>query len=103
SITGAPKIRTMQIIRELERKARGAYTGAIGFIAPHGSSVFSVAIRTLAMKDGVATMGAAAGIVAESDPRDEYNESLLKAAFLADSDLSFKLIETLLWDGGFRF
>jgi para-aminobenzoate synthetase/4-amino-4-deoxychorismate lyase len=103
SITGAPKIRTMQIIRELERKARGAYTGAIGFIAPHGSSVFSVAIRTLAMKDGVATMGVGGGIVAESDPRDEYNESLLKAAFLADSDPSFKLIETLLWDGGFRF
>ena len=103
SITGAPKIRTMQIIRELERKARGAYTGAIGFIAPHGSSVFSVAIRTLAMKDGVATMGVGGGIVAESDPRDEYNESLLKAAFLAESDGSFKLIETLLWDGAFRF
>jgi para-aminobenzoate synthetase/4-amino-4-deoxychorismate lyase len=103
SITGAPKIRTMQIIRQLERKARGAYCGAIGFIAPQGLSVFSVAIRTLAMKDGVATMGVGGGVVAESDPREEYKESLLKAAFLAESDRSFKLIETLLWDGGFRF
>ena len=103
SITGAPKIRTMQIIRELERKARGAYCGAIGFIAPHGLSVFSVAIRTLTMKDGVATMGVGGGIVAESEPRAEYNESLLKAAFLAEPDRSFKLIETLLWDGGFHF
>ncbi len=103
SITGAPKIRTMQIIRELERNARGAYCGAIGFIAPHGVSVFNVAIRTLAMKDGVATMGVGGGIVAESDPREEYNESLLKAAFLAEPDRSFDLIETLLWDGEFRF
>jgi para-aminobenzoate synthetase/4-amino-4-deoxychorismate lyase len=103
SITGAPKIRTMQIIRELERKARGAYCGAIGFIAPDGLSVFSVAIRTLAIKDGVATMGVGGGIVAESDPRAEYNESLLKAAFLAEPDQSFELIESLLWDGGFRF
>jgi para-aminobenzoate synthetase/4-amino-4-deoxychorismate lyase len=103
SITGAPKIRTMQIIRELERKARGAYCGAIGFIAPHGLSVFSVAIRTLAIEDGVARMGVGGGVVAESDPREEYKESLLKAAFLAESDRSFKLIETLLWDGGFRF
>jgi para-aminobenzoate synthetase/4-amino-4-deoxychorismate lyase len=55
------------------------------------------------MKDGVATMGVGGGIVAESDPREEYNESLLKAAFLAGSDRSFKLIETLLWDGGFHF
>jgi para-aminobenzoate synthetase / 4-amino-4-deoxychorismate lyase len=103
SITGAPKIRTMQIIRHLERKVRGAYCGAIGFIAPQGLSVFSVAIRTLAMKDGVASMGVGGGIVAESDPREEYKESLLKAAFLAESDRSFKLIEALLWDGRLRF
>jgi para-aminobenzoate synthetase/4-amino-4-deoxychorismate lyase len=103
SITGAPKIRTMQIIRELERKTRGAYTGAIGFIAPHGLSVFNVAIRTMVLKDGVATMGVGGGIVGESDPREEYKESLLKAAFLAEPDQPFKLIETLLWDGEYQF
>jgi len=82
SVTGAPKIRTMQIIHELEHGPRGVYTGAIGFIAPDRSSVFNVAIRTLVMKNGQASMGVGGGIVADSDPMDEYRECLLKANFL---------------------
>jgi len=102
SITGAPKHRTMQIIHELERQVRGVYTGAIGFIGPNRSSVFNVAIRTLVMRDGEATMGVGGGIVADSKPEDEYRECLLKASFLTGRIAPFQLIETLLWDGEFK-
>jgi para-aminobenzoate synthetase / 4-amino-4-deoxychorismate lyase len=102
SITGAPKHRTMQIIRELERQFRGVYTGAIGFIGPNRTSVFNVAIRTLVMQDGNVTMGVGGGIVADSDPEDEYRECLLKASFVTRRNEPFQLIETLLWDGEFK-
>jgi para-aminobenzoate synthetase/4-amino-4-deoxychorismate lyase len=102
SITGAPKHRTMQIIRELERQCRGVYTGAIGFIGPNRSSVFNVAIRTLVMRDGNVTMGVGGGIVADSDPEDEYRECLLKASFVTRRNEPFQLIETMLWDGEFK-
>ena len=98
SITGAPKIRTMQIIHELEQKPRGIYTGAIGFISPNRSSVFNVAIRTLALKNGNAQMGVGGGIVADSDPAEEYRECLLKAGFLTRPPRNFQLIETMLWE-----
>lgn len=103
SITGAPKIRTMQIIRELEQRPRGVYTGAIGFIAPDHSCIFNVAIRTLVLKDGQARMGVGSGIVADSIPSDEYRECLLKASFLHRPYLEFQLIETILWDHHFTF
>jgi para-aminobenzoate synthetase / 4-amino-4-deoxychorismate lyase len=103
SITGAPKIRTMQIIRELEQRAREVYTGAIGFISPDRSSMFNVAIRTLVLKKGRAQMGVGSGIVADSRPLDEYRECLLKASFLVRSRPAFQLIETMLWDNGFAF
>jgi para-aminobenzoate synthetase/4-amino-4-deoxychorismate lyase len=102
SITGAPKHRTMQIIRELERQPRGVYTGAIGFISPTRSSVFNVAIRTLVMQDGRVTLGVGGGIVADSDPEDEYRECLLKTSFVTRSNEPFRLIETMLWDGEFK-
>jgi para-aminobenzoate synthetase / 4-amino-4-deoxychorismate lyase len=102
SITGAPKHRTMQIIHELERQSRGVYTGAIGFISPKRSSVFNVAIRTLVIQDGHVAMGVGGGIVADSDPEDEYRECLLKASFVTRRNEPFQLIETLLWDGEFR-
>jgi para-aminobenzoate synthetase/4-amino-4-deoxychorismate lyase len=102
SITGAPKHRTMQIIRELERQFRGVYTGAVGFIGPDRSSVFNVAIRTLVMRDGNLTMGVGGGIVADSDPEDEYRECLLKASFVTRRNEPFQLIETMLWDGEFK-
>ncbi len=101
SITGAPKIRTMQIIRELEQAPRGIYTGAIGFISPGGNSAFNVAIRTLVVKDGHAHMGVGGGIVADSDADEEYRECRLKAEFLVRERHEFQLIETMLWERDF--
>jgi para-aminobenzoate synthetase/4-amino-4-deoxychorismate lyase len=98
SITGAPKIRTMQIIRELEAHPRGIYTGAIGFIAPDRSATFSVAIRTLILRNNHAHMGVGGGIVADSIPADEHRECLLKASFLTRPHQAFELIETILFD-----
>jgi para-aminobenzoate synthetase / 4-amino-4-deoxychorismate lyase len=101
SITGVPKIRTMQIIRDLEQHPRGIYTGAIGHIAPNRSATFNVAIRTLTLKGGHAEMGVGGGIVADSDPAAEYRECLLKASFLTHAPNDFQLIETILWNGDF--
>ncbi|HEV2274616.1 MAG TPA: aminodeoxychorismate synthase component I [Acidobacteriaceae bacterium] len=101
SITGAPKIRTMEIIREMEEMPRGIYTGAIGFLSPRGSSAFNVAIRTVVMQGAQASMGVGGGIVADSDPSSEYRECLLKASFLTRRRPDFQLLETLLWDGRF--
>jgi len=98
SVTGAPKIRTMQIIRELEAHPRGIYTGAIGFIAPDRSATFSVAIRTLVLSNNEAHMGVGGGIVADSIPEDEHREALLKASFLTRVHRPFELIETILFD-----
>lgn len=82
SITGAPKISAMRILRELEETPRQAYCGAIGFIAPGGTMRFSVAIRTLSLFDnGRATFNVGGGIVLDSDARAEYDEALLKARF----------------------
>jgi len=102
SITGAPKIRTMEIIHELEASPRGIYTGSIGYMAPNGSATFNVAIRTLDLQEGKAQMGVGGGIVADSDPNDEYRECLLKAEFLIRPRREFQLIETMLWHGEFR-
>ena len=96
SITGAPKIRTMEIIRELESHPRGVYTGCIGHIAPNGSATFNVAIRTLVLQDGVSHMGVGGGIVADSIAADEYRECLLKASFLTRTRNDLQLIETML-------
>jgi len=99
SITGAPKMRTMEIIRELERSPRGVYTGAIGHIAPSGDAEFNVAIRTLVLRDGIGQMGVGGGIVADSDTLSEYRECQLKSSFLTRSTPKFQLIETMLFDG----
>lgn len=100
SITGAPKIRTMEIIGELERGPRGVYTGAIGYIAPSGAAQFNVAIRTLVAGDGVARMGVGGGIVADSEAEAEYRECQLKASFLTAERAEFELIETMLVEDG---
>jgi len=82
SVTGAPKIRAMEIIRELEPDPRGAYCGAIGWLAPDGTAAFNVAIRTLTLHDdGTAEFGVGGGIVADSTPEGEYEEALWKARF----------------------
>lgn len=101
SITGAPKIRTMQVVRELEGEARGIGCGAIGFFSPRGDAVFSVAIRTLALHEGTLEMRVGSGITYDSDPDAEFEECRLKAQFLARTPVRFDLIETLLWDGEF--
>ena len=85
SITGAPKIRAMEIIDELEPTARSVYTGAIGYFGFDGSMDLSIAIRTILIKEGVAYFQAGGGIVADSDPAMEYQETLHKARALSDA------------------
>ena len=105
SITGAPKVRAMEIIDELESGARGLYTGSIGFIEPGGDAAFNVAIRTLllpqsALQDGLAcaTLGLGSGIVADSEPVEEWRECLAKGEFVGAAGESFDLIETMFFD-----
>ena len=98
SVTGAPKIRAMEIIRELETRSRGAYTGSVGMVAPNGDLRFNVAIRTLFVgDDGEGEMGIGSGIVHDSDPAAEYEECLLKGRFLTAPHEGFQLIETMRW------
>ncbi len=100
SVTGAPKIRAMEIIRQLEPDPRGPYTGSIGALGPGGEASFNVAIRTLTLKagEGRALMGLGSGIVADSRADDEWRECLAKGAFVSDPDRSFDLIETMRFD-----
>jgi para-aminobenzoate synthetase component 1 len=79
SITGAPKIRAMEIIEELEPTRRGPYCGAIGYLSADGHIEFNIAIRTMIMKAGRVHVPVGGGIVADSDPADEYEETLVKA------------------------
>ena len=82
SVTGAPKIRAMEIIRELEPAPRGAYCGAIGWLGPDGASAFNVAIRTLTLYgEAEVEFGVGGGVVADSTPQGEYEEALWKARF----------------------
>ena len=103
SVTGAPKIRTMEIIRELEAADRGVYTGAIGYISPDGDAVFNVPIRTVVFQGDKGEMGIGSGIVWDSDPAGEWEECILKGRFLTKPVPEFKLIETMLWhsDSGY--
>jgi para-aminobenzoate synthetase/4-amino-4-deoxychorismate lyase len=103
SVTGAPKVRAMEIIRELEGEARGIYTGAIGHISPAGDAQFNVAIRTVVLDETGGEMGIGGGIVADSKEESEYEECLLKAHFLTKIDAPFELIETLRYEQGEGF
>ncbi len=99
SVTGAPKIRAMEIIDQLEGGPRGLYCGSIGYAAPGGDFAFNVAIRTAVIgRDGVGEIGTGGGIVADSGEEAEYQEALLKLRFLR-AEPPLGLIETLLWDG----
>ncbi len=102
SITGAPKVRTMQIIRELEPQPRGVYTGAIGWIGPKRRARFNVAIRTALIdrERRRASYGVGGGVVWDSDAGDEYAECLLKARVLTARQPQFQLLESLLWEPG---
>jgi para-aminobenzoate synthetase/4-amino-4-deoxychorismate lyase len=100
SVTGAPKHRTMQLIRELEREPRGVYCGAVGIVAPPGHDFrasFNVAIRTVSVdrSTGTAVFGTGGGITWGSDPAAEHAELLTKAAILAEPFEDFDLIETM--------
>jgi para-aminobenzoate synthetase/4-amino-4-deoxychorismate lyase len=99
SVTGAPKIRAMEIIESLEVERRGPYTGSIGRLAPDGEAAFNVAIRTLVLRDGgtVARLGLGSGIVADSVAADEWRECLAKGEFVATCG-RFDLIETMRFD-----
>ena len=100
SVTGAPKIRAMEVIADLEPAPRGVYTGSIGFIAPDGDAQFNVAIRTLSSTaNGQAVIGLGAGIVADSEASAEWTECLAKGAFLDRTDHPvFDLFETMRWE-----
>ena len=106
SITGAPKIRAMELIAQVERDARGAYCGAIGRIDPSGGNgpsdaAFNVAIRTLRLDpaSGRARMGVGSAIVADSDPLGEWRECVVKGGFVGRSAAAqFDLIETMRFD-----
>lgn len=99
SVTGAPKRRTMEIIREIERHPRGVYTGSIGYFGPDGKSCFNVAIRTLEFSGRDFRFGVGGGITAGSKPKQEYDECRLKAAFLTRPAPAFSLIETMRAEG----
>jgi len=104
SVTGAPKIRAMELIADLEARPRGVYTGAIGHIRPGGDFSFNVAIRTATLTpDGKGVLGVGAGIVADSDAQAEYQETKLKARFLTAPVPDFELFETTLYDPGHGF
>jgi anthranilate synthase component 1 len=82
TVSGAPKVRAMQIISELERYRRGPYAGAVGYALPGGSLDTCIAIRTMVLADGLARLQAGAGLVADSDPAAEHEECLRKLAAL---------------------
>ena len=85
SVTGVPKIRAQQIIHELEPVPRGVFTGALGHIGFDGSLSMNVAIRTLQVAGDRAALHVGGGIVADSDPLDEYRETLAKARGILDA------------------
>ncbi|MCF7908406.1 MAG: aminodeoxychorismate synthase component I [Candidatus Omnitrophica bacterium] len=104
SVTGAPKIKTMQLIHELEKEPRGVYTGAIGYISPQRDSCFNVAIRTLSLEGQRGEIGIGGGVVYDSVGSSEYEEALLKTKFFIEGLAKFELIETLLLvNGNYHF
>jgi anthranilate synthase component I len=82
TVSGAPKVRAMQLISELEGYRRGPYAGAAGYALPGGAFDTCIAIRTIVLTDGLARLQAGAGIVADSDPAAEHDECLRKLAAL---------------------
>lgn len=106
SVTGAPKVRTMEIIESLESSPRGVYCGAIGLLAPPGSgrarAEFSVAIRTLVADthSGEAEYGVGGGVVYESTAAREYEEAMVKARVLSRRRMPVTLLETMRWEPG---
>ena len=94
SITGAPKIATMEIIKDLEPQPRGVYCGTIGLLLPNGRRIFNVAIRTIQLHQGIAIYGVGGGITWDSTWESEYREVHQKAAILYRKQARFQLITT---------
>jgi para-aminobenzoate synthetase/4-amino-4-deoxychorismate lyase len=103
SITGAPKIRAMEIISELESSPRKIYTGALGCFNPDGALCLNVAIRTFLCTRGETELGIGSGIVADSEPRKEWLECLMKSGFANFNPPDFDILETILWAKGSGF
>ncbi|MEH7177607.1 aminodeoxychorismate synthase component I [Neobacillus vireti] len=105
SITGAPKISTMNIIAELENEPREVYCGAIGYITPDKEAIFNVPIRTVVMdyRTGEAVYGVGGGITWDSTPEGEYDEILSKAKVLKEAPPEFQLLESILLEDGHYF
>ena len=101
SITGAPKIRTMELIHEIEKEKRGIYTGSIGLITSNDIKM-NVAIRTITINKntGYGVMGLGSGIVWDSDSKNEYEEVLLKSRFLTEPLNYFEIFETMKYENG---
>jgi para-aminobenzoate synthetase / 4-amino-4-deoxychorismate lyase len=99
SITGAPKKRTLELIRDLEKSPRGIYTGCIGYITPTNDMQFNVAIRTLVGDGKNWSYGVGGGVIIGSTPVAEYEEALLKSRFLQKNQNDFSVFETMYFDG----
>ncbi|SFF82901.1 para-aminobenzoate synthetase / 4-amino-4-deoxychorismate lyase [Halobacillus alkaliphilus] len=100
SITGAPKVRTMEYIRELEHSPREVYCGAIGYMTPEKEAVFNVPIRTVMLNNGTAAYGTGGGVTWESTSEGEYEEIHTKARLLTETVPEFRLLETMRLDDG---
>ncbi|AOH55097.1 aminodeoxychorismate synthase, component I [Peribacillus muralis] len=102
SITGAPKIKTMEIISEIENSPRGVYCGAIGYITPESEAVFNVPIRTVVIDEdtGKAEYGVGGGITWDSELTEEYEEAFLKAKLLSAERPAYKLLESIKLEDG---
>ena len=102
SVTGAPKVRTMEILSGLEPAPRGVYTGAIGHVPPDGNASFNVAIRTavIDLTSRRVEFGVGSGIVWDSVASAEYEECVLKGSVIGRPPVSFELLETLRWTAG---
>ena len=103
SVTGAPKIRAMEVIADLESTPRGVYCGAVGFFAPDGTARFNVAIRTLTINGDRGELGIGGAVVQDSEDAAEYTEALLKARYFTTTHRPLELIETLRWSAAEGF
>ena len=100
SVTGAPKVQAMQMIRQLEPHARGVYCGALGMVAPGGRAIFNVPIRTVTLQGQNAQCGIGSGITADATAQGEWQEWEYKQAFVQRASQAFSLLETVALEDG---